>query len=299
MAPLVWLFLAVAWGVTWLAVRIGLEDLSPITFAGIRFLVAALLLFVILSFRRRRSSHSGADRLLIAQTALLTIALPYALQFWGQQYVSSGLAAVIFATVPLFTMLLAHVFLPNEPLTTVKMAGVLIGILGVALIFSDQVQMESGLAVLGCGGFLVGSLSMASAQVIIKSRVGHVDPLVLAAFQMAIGGVLLFSAGVGIEGAPWDIVWTGRAVLALAYLAIVGSALAFYLLYWLLQRMTVTSVSAMGLIHPVVAVFAGWFVLSETLSLRAIGGAAGVLLGLALILRQTSVSARDTGLRRP
>ncbi len=299
MTTLVWLFLAVAWGLTWLAVRIGLEDLPPITFAGIRFLVAALLLLLVLLLRRRVTRQSRADWLLIAQTAILTIALPYALQFWGQQYVSSGLAAVMFATVPLFTMLLAHIQLPAEPLNRVKMVGVLTGIVGVALIFSDQLQMASILAALGCAGFLIGALSMASAQVIIKSRGGHIDPLLLATCQMGTGGVLLFSAGVGIEGAPSNIVWTSRAALALAYLAVVGSAIAFSLLYWLLQRMTVTRVSAMGLAHPVVAVLAGWAVLSETLSLRAIGGAVCVLIGLALVLGKPSSLGRPLGLRRP
>jgi len=243
--------------------------------------------------------YSRADWLLIVQTALLTIALPYALQFWGQQYVTSGLAAVMFATVPFFTMVLAHIQLPDERISGGKIAGVLAGISGVVLIFSDQLRMESMLAAWGCVGFLIGSYSMASAQVVIKSRGGHVEPLVLAAFQMVIGGALLLAAGLLIEGSPAQITWTGRALLALAYLAIVGSALAFFLLYWLLQRIAVTKVSAMALAHPVVAVLAGWAVLSETLSLRALGGAACVLLGLALVLRKAATSGTSAGLRRP
>ena len=122
-----WLLLSVIWGTTWLAVRIGLSDLPPMTFAGIRFLTAALLLFGVIRVRRLRLPRASADWALVAQVGLLGIGVAYAAQFWGQQYVPSALASVMFATVPLITLVIAHLRLKSEPLTAAKLSGVLAG----------------------------------------------------------------------------------------------------------------------------------------------------------------------------
>jgi drug/metabolite transporter (DMT)-like permease len=280
----VWLALSVIWGLTWLAVRIGLNDLPPVTFAGIRFLVAALILWPVVLARKTKLPREIGVWKIIGGTALLTIAIPYTLQFWGQQYVPSGLAAVMFATVPLFTIVFAHIGLPNEPFTLQKLGGVLLGLVGVALIFSDQLRTEDPLAVWGCLGFLTGAVTHALAQVTIKARGQEIDPMAIAAGQTAIGGVLMFLLGVSMEGNPLEITWTTQALLSLAYLSIFGSALAFFLLYWLLQHVRVTTVTSMGLVHPVVAVSAGWIVLNEDLGWTVMIGAAAVLGGLALIV---------------
>lgn len=280
----VWLTLSVIWGLTWLAVRMGLDDLPPMTFAGIRFLAAAAILWPILLAKKTKLPRDIGQWKIVGGTALLTIAIPYSLQFWGQQYVPSGLTAVMFATVPLFTIVFAHMSIPNDAFTFQKLGGVVLGIFGVALIFSDQLRAQSPLAVWGCVGFLIGAVTHAFAQVTIKARGQDIDPLAIAASQTAIGGVLMLVLGVSLEGNPFEITWTTQALLALAYLAIFGSALAFFLLYWLLKHVKVTTVTSMCLIHPVVAVSAGWIVLNETLGWTVMLGAAAVLCGLGLII---------------
>jgi len=291
MAPLAWITLSILWGLTWLAVRIGLDDLPPFNFAGLRFLIAALMLFATMLVRRTVLPRSWGDWVLITRTGLLTFGLAYSLQFWGQQYVPSGLTAVMFSTVPLFTMLLAHARIPNEPLTHAKLVGVMLGIAGVTLVFSDQLRADSSLAVWGCVGFLIGSVSMAYAQVEVKSSGTHIDPLVLAGCQMAIGAAALLAIGMITEGSPVRLSWTLPAVASLFYLSLACSALAFFLLYWLLRHMDVTKVTSMALVHPLVAVLAGWIVLSESLSWRVLAGGGGILAGLALILPRRGASA--------
>ena len=164
-----------------------------------------------------------------------------------------------------------------------------------ALIFSDQLRAESPLAVWGCLGFLVGAITHALAQVTIKASGQEIEPLVIAAGQMAIGGVVLFLLGISIEGNPLEITWTVQALLSTAYLSIFGSALAFFLLYWLLRQVKVTTVTSMGLVHPVVAVFAGWAVLNETLGWTVMLGTGAVLSGLALILVRPSRHTNKVG----
>src|SRR5262249_29866540 len=114
--PVAWLTLCVVWSSTWLAIKIGLRDLPPISYAGIRFLVAIIVLFVVSTGRVGLLPRRGFDYLVLAFTGVLMFALNYGLLFWGELHVSSGLAAVLQATIPMFGMLFAHFMLPDEPL---------------------------------------------------------------------------------------------------------------------------------------------------------------------------------------
>lgn len=281
---LVWLALVLIWGSTWLAVGLGLLDLPPFTFAGLRFLAASGVLFGVLAVRGAGLPRRLADWVLIVLTSVFGFVLSYSAMFWGVQFVPSGLAAVIFSTVPLFTLVIAHVALPGEPMRAGGVVGVVVGIVGVAVIFSDQLAAESSLVVWGSLGFLAGSACMAGAQVAVKARGTHLDPMTLAAVQMGFAGALLLTVGIATEGNPLRLAWTGRAVLSLGYLALVGSALGFFLFYWLLRHMAVTKTMSMMLLHPVVAIVLGALVLGETLGWRALAGSGGILVGLSLLL---------------
>ena len=282
---LVWLFLAFLWGTTWLVVRVGLEDLPPFTFAGVRFLLAAILLTVIAVVRRVRLPTAPSDWIMMIGTGLSAIGVTYAFQFWGMQYVASGLAAVLFSTIPLLTILIAHVVLPEEPMTMRKVGGVVLGTVGVALIFSDQLSGNSPMVIWAVIGFLVGAVAMAHAQVVVRARGHRVDPVVLAAVQTAVGGAVLFGIGTSTEGPLLDQAWSLRAVLAVAYLAILGTAVGFVALYYLLRQMQVTQVNSMMLVHPLVAIVLGWLVLDEQLSWPILVGAGAIVFGLVPLLR--------------
>jgi drug/metabolite transporter (DMT)-like permease len=282
---LVWLFLAFLWGTTWLVVRVGLEDLPPFTFAGVRFLLAATLLAVIAVIRRVRLPTAPSDWIMMIGTGLSAIGVTYAFQFWGMQYVASGLAAVLFSTIPLLTILIAHVVLPEEPMTMRKVGGVVLGTVGVALIFSDQLSGNSPMAIWAIIGFLVGAVAMAHAQVVVRAKGHRVDPVVLAAVQTAVGGAVLFGIGTSTEGPLLDQAWSLRAVLAVAYLAILGTAVGFVALYYLLRQMQVTQVNSMMLVHPLVAIVLGWLVLDEQLSWPVLVGAGAIVFGLVPLLR--------------
>jgi len=137
-ARIVWLILCCIWGSTWLFIKVGLADLPPITFAGIRFVIAFLILASLVIARRARWPRTRAEWTLIAVSGALQFGLNYGLVFWGEQHISSGLAAVLQSTFPAFGFVIAHVYLPRERITTARVFGVLLGVLGVAVIFSDQ-----------------------------------------------------------------------------------------------------------------------------------------------------------------
>src|SRR6476646_6546960 len=129
-ARIVWLILCGIWGSTWLFIKLGLADLPPLTFAGIRFLLAGLILTAIV-LARRVPWPRGRDWILIAIVGFLQFTLNYGLVFWGEQHIPSGLAAVLQSTFPAFGLVLAHLYLPGERITLLKVMGVLMGIVGI------------------------------------------------------------------------------------------------------------------------------------------------------------------------
>ena len=146
MTVIAWVTLALVWGTTWLAISIGLQDLPPATFAGARFFSASLVIGAILLAKNQRLECRAADLRIIAITGLQTFFVGYGLQFWGQQYVQSGITAVVFASAPLLTMVIAHFRLENEQMNRRKILGALVGLAGVAVIFSGQLQPGSAMA---------------------------------------------------------------------------------------------------------------------------------------------------------
>ena len=283
-ARIVWLILCGIWGSTWLFIKIGLADLPPFTFAGLRFVLASAILGSMILIRRARWPRNRSECYLIAGSGLLQFTLNYGLVFWGEQHISSGLAAVLQSTFPLFGLVFAHLYLPSERITFLKVAGVLLGILGVAVIFSDQLTIAGSLALLGSMALVLSALFGSYSNVLVKKYGGKIDPQILAASQMVCGFVPLLAVGFATEGNPLRFRWTVPALLSLMYLVIVGSVIAFALYYWLVRNMDVTKTMLIALVTPVVAVVLGMIVLDEQLNWRLLVGSACIMLGLGLIV---------------
>jgi len=281
---IVWLILCLIWGSTWLFIKLGLEDLPPFTFAGVRFVIAAAILLVVIKVRRVPLPRERRDWLLIALTGVMAFTVNYGLLFWGEQRTSSGLAAILQTIIPAFGLVIAHFYLPDERITLLKVCGIALGIAGVALIFSDQASVEGSSALAGSAAIVVGAFCVAYSNVLIKARARHIEPAVLAAGQMICGLVPLLLVGVTLEGNPFSFRWTPLALLSLFYLALVGSAIAFLLFYWLVRNMDVTKTMLIPLVTPPIAVFLGWLVLDEGLTWRTAVGALGIMSGIALIV---------------
>src|ERR1043165_5176710 len=228
-ARIVWLILCGIWGSTWLFIKLGLADLPPLTFAGIRFVLAALILSVMIFARGVRWPRSRYDWMLIAIVGFLQFTLNYGLVFWGEQHIPSGLAAVLQSTFPVFGLVLAHLYLPDERITGKKILGVLLGFAGVAVIFSDRLTIAGKGALLGSVALVLSALCGSYGNVLVKAYGTQIDPFVLAAGQMLCGFPPLLTLGIATEGNPLHFHWTRTAILSLAYLVIVGSVIAFTL----------------------------------------------------------------------
>jgi drug/metabolite transporter (DMT)-like permease len=283
-ARLVWLLLCGIWGSTWLFIKLGLEDLPPFTFAGIRFVIASLILFSLVAVRRLSLPSTRSVWLLLASTGILAFCINYGLLFWGEQYISSGLAALLQATIPVFGLVIAHFYLPGERMTLPRVIGIVMGLAGVAVIFSNQLSVAGPRALAGSAALVFGSASAAYSNVLVKARGKNLDPAIIAAGQMLFGLIPLLLIGIPLEGNPLRFHWTGMAIAALFYLAIVGSVVAFLLYYWLVQNMDVTNTMLIALVTPVVAVTLGVVVLNEELNWRTLVGGAMIMLGISLVV---------------
>jgi drug/metabolite transporter (DMT)-like permease len=283
----VFLLLCCIWGSTWMFIKLGLRDLPPISFAAARFLLATSILWVVVAARRSRLPR-GREWLLLAQTGVLAFALNYGLLFWGEQHISSGLAALLQATIPVFGMLWAHPYLPGERLNARKLAGALLGVAGVGVIFSHQLGAEGSMALWGSAAVVVGAVFVAWANVLVKAKGARLDAPVLSAGQMGCGFLALASAALLLEGDPRNLRWTPLAFVCLLYLTLVGSVAAFLLYYWLVRNMDVTKTMLIALVTPLAAVLLGVVALGEELSWRAVVGGVVIMSGVALVvLRRT------------
>jgi drug/metabolite transporter (DMT)-like permease len=282
--------LCLIWSSTWLAIKFGLRDLPPISFVAIRFIIAVIVLLAISIGRVRLLPPNRGDFKLLAWTGVLMFCLNYALLFWAELYVSSGLSAVLQATIPIFGMVVAHFVIPNEPLRGARIAGALVALAGVAVICSRLLDFGGLLAFWGGVAIVFGAAGAAFSNVLLKARAIRLAPAMIAAWQMIFGLVPLIVAGLFLEGNPLHFHWTARATFCLFYLAIPGSALAFLLLYWLLPRMSVTNLQTISFITPPGAVLFGWLLGGERFNLWSLSGGALILVGVWLIFRKAKTA---------
>lgn len=277
-----WVALCLIWSSTWIAIKIGLADLPPVSFTAIRFVIAAAVLFAISLGRFPHPERE--DYPLLAITGILMFAINYALLFWGEQYVSSGLAAILQATIPSFGLVFAHFYLPEERLKWERVLGALLALGGVTIICAKLLDFHGIMAFWGGVGIVVGAAAASYANILIKARRKKFAPVMISAWQMLFALPPLLLIGFLHEGNPAHFHWSKTAIACLLYLSLVGSVAAFLMFYWLMNRVAVTNLLTISLVTPPLAVAIGWFAAGETLSRWAILGAVFVLAGIALIL---------------
>lgn len=278
--------LSLIWGSTWLAIKIGLDYFSPFLFAGIRFLIGGASLVIPLLLMGKRYPRERKAWVFMCRLGIFQIMIPYALVFWGEQYISSGLAAILFAMVPFFVAIIANFAIPGEQWSLVKFSGIVVSFIGLILIFLKDLMIDSQSVWGGCA--IVGAaLSAAVANVIAKRSGTYLNPLINVSVQLSLGGIVLTVLSLVIEPhMRWSFALP--AVGSMLFLSLFGSLLGFVGLYWLFTKMEVTKVSLITFITPVVAVMFGAVVLGEHFTLNILGGTILILTGVYLVtLRRT------------
>jgi drug/metabolite transporter (DMT)-like permease len=273
------------WGSTFLAIRVGVHEVPPLLLAAMRFLVAGLVLYGWMIAQGERSP-SGRQWASASLLAILIFVVDYGLLFWAEQRVSSGIAAVMMATIPAFTALSEIIFLRTQKLTVRLAFALLIGIGGVAVLMSRSLNL-GGAPVdrLGAVALIVASMSWSVASALLRKLSLPPSKVMSSGAQMLAGGVFLTLAAAALgEFRNFHPSTVSRGVwVSLLYLIVAGSIVGFTAYVWLIHHESPTKVGTYAYVNPVVAVLLGYFLGGEALGLRTILGTVFVLISVLVI----------------
>ena len=283
MVPILYAAICLIWGSTWLVIKIGLVGVPPFLGAGLRFLLSTVLVGAVLAARRSRIRLTRDDIICILTLGILVFWLDYAAVYWAETRITSGLTAILFSTMPLMTALLSRFWTRRETLGPRKMAGIIIGMIGTTLLFWPEGHLGTR-EILGMLATLAGCLCAAINLVVMKEYGRHSDPMTLNFFGMGLGAVCLLAMSAALERGV-TVEWSQSNVLAIVYLAVFGSVVAFTAYYYLIKVMDATLVSLSTLIIPIIALVLGRLILDEQVTLLAIVGMATILAGVAVAIQ--------------
>ena len=296
---LVYAMLCFIWGSTWLAIRLGLESLTPIFSAGLRFTLASVFVFVLMKIRGVRLQTDKVSVRLYLIMGFFSFVIPFGLVYWAEQFVPSGLASVLFAVFPFFVAIFSYFFISNTSIDRFKIVGIVLGFSGIVIIFSDSFGGDITDYLIGMIAIIISATMQAGIAVTMKKYGDHLNPLSMNFIPMAIAGIFMILFGVFLENISSNR-YGVEAVLSILYLAFFGSVLTFTSYYWLMKRLNVVILSLLAFITPVTALILGFIVFNEELSLRDFIGSALVLLGVLganlgnlIKIRKTSLIKSD------
>jgi drug/metabolite transporter (DMT)-like permease len=269
------------WGSTYLAIRYAVETIPPLVTAGVRHSIAGGILFAwawARGFRPTRANWISGSVI-----GALFFLVGHGTLHWAEQYVGSGLAALLIATEPMFILVLAW-SMGQQKISRISAAGLGLGVVGVAMLTGVELSIK-GSSVLGLLAVLLGSFAW-SAGVVISPRLKLPDDALGRTALPTICGAAMLLVAAGLTGEFHATHWASislKSILGLAYLIVFGSVVAFTSYTWLLQRCPPALVATHTYANPVVAVFLGWLLASEPLTMRVVLASVAILGAIVLI----------------
>ncbi len=277
------------WGSTFLAIKVGLASFDPFFFAGVRYLLAGAVTFAVARARGVTFPGPLARWWPAFGIGVLVIALSNGMVFWGETRLGSGFTALILTTSPLGTAALSPLVPGERRPGALGWAGIGAGFVGTAILLepwrAGAVDVVAALVV------ELSVVTWAAGSLWVRRIRGRYDPMALSVAHLAAGAPLLLATA-ALAGRATVGPVTARAVLALAYLVVVGSVIAFAAYFYLLQHWGATRVSTSAYVNPVVAVILGSLVLGERVTASMVVGTAVVLAGVTLVLREEQAEGR-------
>ncbi|WP_430505514.1 DMT family transporter [Haloparvum sp. PAK95] len=288
------LLLALLWGGSFVAIEAGLHYFPPLLFAGVRYLVAGVVVLGYAALTvdqwvpRNRTEWAGS---LVAGG--LVIALYHALLYVGELHVSGAIAAVIVSLSPVLTAAFAALILPNERLGSMELGGFLLGIVGVTVIASPTADALASAQTLGAGLVLLGAVAFALGAVLLRPLRTDFSLVALQGWAMVSGSVLLF-AGAQLRGeSTAAIVWNATSIVSLAYLTVLSGVVAFLIYFALLDAVGPAQLHLVGYVEPVVAAAFSWVVFGHVIDAEALVGFLAILAGFVVLERHALVDLVD------
>jgi drug/metabolite transporter (DMT)-like permease len=290
-AYLAWIVVCIVWGTTYLAIRVGVNELPPMLFAGIRWIIAGTMLMILLNLRGYTLPRLNEIKHL-AIVGIALIGLANGLVVVAEQWLPSGLTALIISTLP-FWMVGFESFLPKGPkLNYFIVIGLLMGTAGVVLIFFNDLNVAADLSTLIGSLCLIGAIvSWALGSIYWKYKQVKIQPLMGASVQMLIAGILQTMLGF-ILGENNHFNLTQDGFIALAYLVVFGSILGYVSYIYAIEHLPLSLVSTYAYVNPIIALVLGWYILDEMMSVNVFIAAVLILAGVMVVKRGSTLAAK-------
>jgi drug/metabolite transporter (DMT)-like permease len=277
--------LAALWGASFLFIKVAIADMSPLTLVALRLILGSLGLLLVVLFKPAMIKGWKTRLWAFFVVAIFNAVIPYLTISWGEEFITSGMAAILNATTPLVLVIVSHWWPNGERMTWARIGGVLIGFLGVALLVGPAAFAANGLSLYIFGALLVliGAASYAIGSLFARGMLSGLPLMQPAIGQTAMGAVILTPiAAIAFAVQPQHAISTppALAIAAVLALALGGTTLAYICYYWLIQRVGPTRTLIVTYLLPCTALVYGALFLNEQVSVNALGGLALVLVGL-------------------
>jgi drug/metabolite transporter (DMT)-like permease len=279
---LAFILLGTVWGSSFLWIKIAVQEIGPILLVALRLLFGILALLVVVAYSRPKWPRQRRVWINLAMLGLINNALPYALISWGEQYIDSGVAAVLNSTTPLFTMIVAHIFLTDDRMTRQRVLSLLMGFAGIVALFSRDLFSGPRGSLLGQMAVLLASISYAFASVFARRTTKDVS-LVIRALVPLLGADLLMWTLVPVFESPVSLPQLPLTWFSIVWLGVLGVAVAFLLYFYLLHSVGPTRTVLVTYIFPLVGVALGVIFLNERLDWQLLAGTMLIIASVVMV----------------
>jgi len=274
-------------GSSFFFIKLTVDSIPPLTVAAGRTTLAAAVVYLYMRSLGQRFPGFGSAWVALSILGILTAAVPYIAIAWGQQHIDSSLGGILFATIPIFSVLVAPIFLGEETFTVMRLFGATIGLTGVALIIGPEALARIDSQLFGASITLAAAFSYATGNIYARTQV-HISPVVMAAGQFLTASVVLVPLSLLID-APLTLNYTQTAVSSLIAVALFCTAIPSLLLFWLVRNAGATNASLLAFFMPIAAVILGVGILGETLSWLTLAGFSLIFLAATIVTGKPAI----------
>jgi len=279
---LIFIILGIIWSASFLWIKIALQEIGPITLVAYRVLLGLLFSALVMLILRVAWPRTLAEWTPLLILGMTNVAIPFFLITWGEQSVDSAVASILNATVPLFTIVIATFFLRDDRMNRQRLIGLLLGFAGVVVLMSKDLSVQAHNSVLGQLAVIVASLSYAISAVYVRKATQNVHGLVRGAAPLVGATVVMWMAALLVES-PVQVPALPLTWIALLWLGVLGSGLAFTLIFYLIHEIGPTRASMVTYVFPPGGVILGVIFLNEELSWQLALGTLLIIASLAVV----------------
>ena len=275
--------LAAIWGSSFLLIKVAVDDFGPLPLVSVRLGLAALVMMVYLQMTGRKWPARRDERLALLFVGVMNTAVPFTLITWGESQIDSGLATVLNATVPLFTLVIAHFALADERITAQKLVGLLIGFAGVALLASRDAGSDSTNSLAGQFAVLAAAACYGMSAVVIRRFLRGMNPYTVAGGSLIIGAITIVAVTLASTSLPDPDAISLKSGAAVIVLALLNTVLAYFLFYTLIGSWGATRTTLVTYAMPPIGVTLGAVFLDEAVDWKIVVGAMLILAGIVAV----------------